>query len=68
MAFYTCWTERIKSCPEQGSKDVFYVIFKCHGYVYDQVVEYLNAQEQELCQLNISNNYQKSHPWGLSHL
>ncbi|XP_050998419.1 RNA polymerase II subunit A C-terminal domain phosphatase SSU72-like [Acomys russatus] len=44
---------RIKSGPErfQSSKDLFDVIFTCDEFVYDQVVEYLNAREQEVRQL-----------------
>lgn len=59
---------RIKSCPErfQSSKYLFNVIFTCNTYVYNQVVEYLNAQELEVCQLvhvikvNITENYKEA--------
>lgn len=59
---------KIKSGPEQfqSSKDIFDVIFTCKEHVYDQVVEYLNAREQGVCQLvhvinvNIPNNYKKA--------
>ncbi|OBS67087.1 hypothetical protein A6R68_04370 [Neotoma lepida] len=59
---------KIKSGPEQfqSSQDLFDVTFTCEEHVYDQVVEYLNAREQGVCQLvhmmnvNIPGNYEEA--------